>query len=96
MAKYRSKEVFEAFQFDGDLKNSKGEWYVPDWAVQAFKVGVLFYGKDDPWELYLKTLYGDNRVGVGDYVTKNKYGILRVLKKANFESLYEKVESDTE
>lgn len=87
MAKYRSN--VEAFQYDGDLKNSKGEWYVPDWAVQAFKAGVLFYGKDDPWELYLKTIHGNTRVDVGEYVVRNENGILYVFGKAAFESWYD-------
>ena len=39
MAKYRrkSKEI-EAFQYDGDFMNSNGEYYVPEWAVEALKI----------------------------------------------------------
>lgn len=25
----------EAFQFDGDMMDSSGKWYVPEWAVLA-------------------------------------------------------------
>lgn len=44
MAKYRKKPVeIEAFQFDGDMKYSNGEYYVSEWAVKAYKEGTLFY-----------------------------------------------------
>ena len=40
--KYRKKPVvIEAFQYDGDLKNSDGEYRVPDWAIEAFESGVI-------------------------------------------------------
>ena len=44
--KYRNKytgEVLEAFQYDGDMQNSDGEYYVPEWAVEALKTGKLCY-----------------------------------------------------
>lgn len=35
MAKYRKKPmVIEVFQYDGDLKDCDGNWYVPNWAVE--------------------------------------------------------------
>ena len=38
MAKYRKKPVvIEAFQYDGDLKDRDGSWYVPAWAVEAYE-----------------------------------------------------------
>lgn len=38
MAKYRKKPVvIEAFQYDGDLKDCDGNWYVPNWAVEAYE-----------------------------------------------------------
>lgn len=41
--KYKKKPVaIEAFQFDGDLKGSDGKYYVPEWAVKAFKEGILY------------------------------------------------------
>src|SRR5574344_1497993 len=43
--KYRKKPVvIEAFQYDGDLQDSDGEYYVPDWAVKAFEGKVMYYG----------------------------------------------------
>ena len=56
--KYRKKSVvIEAFQYDGDLKDSNREYYVPDWAVKAFEDGVMHYDSPDcdspPCELYI-------------------------------------------
>lgn len=42
---YRKKPVvIEAFKYDGDLQDSKGEYYVPEWAVGAFESGVMETG----------------------------------------------------
>ena len=66
---YKKKPVIiEAFCYDGDLKNTNGEYYVPDWAVKAFDNGELFY--KDQGELYIKTLEGDMHASVGDYVIR--------------------------
>ena len=58
MAKYIKKPVeIEAFQYDGDLKGSNGEYYVPEWAVKAFKDGIMYYDSPDcntpPCELFI-------------------------------------------
>lgn len=43
--KYRKKPVvIEAFKYDGDLMDKYGNYYVPQWAVEAYKNGTLFYG----------------------------------------------------
>ena len=43
--KYRKKPVvIEAFQYDGDLKDKNGNWYVPKWASEAFEKGVCDTG----------------------------------------------------
>lgn len=57
--KYRKKPVIiEAFQYNGDLKGSDGQYYVPDWAVHAFEENVMYYDSFDaatpPCELSLK------------------------------------------
>ena len=91
--KYQKKPVIvEAFKFDGDLKNSKGEWYVPEWAVKAFENGIMFYGKDAPWELYIKTLEGVHHVSVGDYVIQGVKGELYPCKPDIFGETYVEVE----
>lgn len=69
--RYRKKPVvIEAFQYDGDLKGSDGNYYVPDWVVKAFENGVMFYSELDaePSELFINTLEGTHHVSVGDYV----------------------------
>lgn len=43
--KYQKKPVvIEAFRYDGDLKGPDGNYYVPDWAVDAFEKGIMHYG----------------------------------------------------
>lgn len=95
--KYRKKPVIiEAFKYDGDLMNSKGEYYVPEWAVEAYKSGVLFYSADDsntpPCELFIKTLEGNMKASVGDYIIRGVEGELYPCKPDIFEQTYEPVE----
>lgn len=99
MAKYRKKHVeIEAFQYDGDLKGSNGEYYVPDWAVKSFEEGVMFYDSLDDWydeepcELFINTLEEKHHVSVGDYVIKGVNGELYSCKPDIFEKTYEFVE----
>lgn len=97
--KYRKKPVeIEAFQYDGDLINSKGEYYVPEWAVEAYLNGIMFYGcgRDDNEEyieeLFIKTLEGTHHVSVGDYVIQGIKGELYPCKPDIFEKTYELVD----
>lgn len=85
--KYRWKETVEAFRYDGDLMNSMGEFYVPEWAVQAYNKGVLFYKEGT---LYLKTSGEVLKVSVGDYVVEEK-GIVYMWEAFDFERMYEPV-----
>ena len=81
--KYRNKyteAVLEAFQYDGDMQNSDGEYYVPEWAVEALKTGKLYYADMDaggmpPLCLKTKEEY-DYMILVGNYVVKNEDGTL--------------------
>ena len=96
--KYRKKPiVIEAFQYDGDLMNSEGEYYVPDWAVDAFINDVLLYDcktkkNKPPYELYVNTLEGKMLVNVNDYVIRGVNGELYPCKPDIFEKTYEIVE----
>lgn len=87
--------VIEAFQYDGDLMNSDGEYYVPDWAVKALDKGKLFYGtyrsgdKELPGALFAKTLEGDMHVSVGDYVIQGVAGEIYPCKPEIFHQTYE-------
>lgn len=95
--RYRKKPVeIEAFQYDGDLMNSKGEWYVPDWAVEAFENGVMYYKYPvspllPPNELYIKTLEGEHHASVNDYIIQGVKGELYPCKPDIFEATYEVV-----
>lgn len=95
--KYIKKPVtIETFRFDGDLKNSKGEYYVPEWAVEAFKIGILYYGRfqDRPHELFIETLEGLHHVSVGDYVIQGVKGELYSCKPDIFKATYELVSDE--
>ena len=100
MTKYRKKPVvIEAFQYDGDLKNKDGFYYVPQWAVDAFESDVMYYDSlenEPPNELFIKTLEGIHQVSVGDYVIQGIQGELYPCKPDIFEKTYEKVKESEE
>lgn len=61
-----------SFKYDGDLMNSDGDWYVPDWVVDSFMEGDIYYKAIEgvsPSELFVKTIQGEKLCRVGDYVT---------------------------
>lgn len=95
--KFRKKPVvIEVFQYDGNLKDRDGEYYVPDWAVKAFKEGTMYYiiprtKPSDIPELYIKTLEGNHHVSIGDYVIQGVNGELYPCKPDIFEKTYEEV-----
>ena len=90
MAKYRKKPVvIDAFQFDGDLMNKHGKYYVPSWAVNAYQDGIMFF---EVPELYIKTLEGVHHASVGDYIIRGVNGELYPCKPDIFEKTYEKAE----
>lgn len=95
--KYRKKPVvIEAFKYDGDLKGKDGEYYVPEWAVQAFENGVIYFSSlkfdEPPTELFIDTLEGTHHASVGDYIIKGVNGELYPCKPDIFEKTYEVVE----
>lgn len=104
MAKYRKKPVIiEAFQYDGDLKNSDGCYYIPQWAIEAFESGIMFYDSIDgldsgapPCELFVKTLEGVHHASVGDYIIQGVKGEIYPCKPDIFEMTYEEVEFSDE
>lgn len=79
--------TIECFQYDGDLKNSDGQFYVCAWAVEAFQSGVIYF--KDQGEMYIKTLEGDHHVSVGDYIIRGVNGELYPCKPEIFEKTYE-------
>lgn len=93
--KYRKQPVeIEAFQYDGDLMNSDGEYYVPEWAINAFDNGELYFNSDkEPGQLYVRTLEGDMLVNVGDYVIQGIHEELYACKPEIFKRTYESADA---
>ena len=50
--------TIECFKYDGDLMNSNGEYYVPEWAQKACEDGTIFFKGQG--EMYIKTLGGEH------------------------------------
>lgn len=93
--KFRLKPVIiEAFQYDGDFMNSKGEYYVPQWAVDALNEGTLYFDELDgvPAELFAKTPTGIAHIDLDDYVVRGNGGALYSYKPALFETVFERAE----
>ena len=89
--KYRKKPVvIEAFQYDGDFKYSNGEYYIPQWGIDAEKDGVLYFV--DGGVLKVAALEGDMIASVGDYIIKGVSGELYPCKPDIFEKTYDSAE----
>ena len=92
--KYRKKPiVIEAFEYDGDLINSKGDFYCPKWFEEAYNTGVAYYTstQHSPYDLFIRTLEGRMLVNVGDYAIQGVNGELYPCKPDIFEKTYEAV-----
>ena len=80
--------VISAFQYDGDVMDRNGEYYVPKWAVEAFRQRVLKYDFD---ELYLYTdfcQYGQV-VEPGFFVTLLPNNSIIAMDPVSFNWLFE-------
>ena len=90
--------TIECFKYDGDLKNSNGEYYVPDWAKEAYEKGILYFGSknegEPPCELFVITNHGAVHVAVDDYVIRQIDGELYPCKPEVFEKTYDIETSD--
>ena len=84
--------VIEAFQYDGDLVDRNGQYYVPEWASVAVQDGTFFY--EGQGELFIKTLEGNHHVSVNDFVIQGVKGELYPCKPDIFEATYEPVEGE--
>lgn len=88
--KYRKKPVeVDVFRYDGDLIDKRGKPYVPDWVMQAFQKGIMYF---DTCELFISTLEGPHHASVGDYIVRGVKGELYPVKPDIFEMTYERVE----
>lgn len=93
MARYRKKPVeIDAVQFMGFDMGSSGKVKLserPGWIVSKFGKEVLFF--DEPNALTIKTLEGDHKASVGDFIIKGVNGELYPCKPDIFAKTYEKV-----
>jgi len=90
MAKFRKKPVvIEAVQFQGfNKKNGQVELSErPEWLVTEFGDRILFFGEPDT--LTIKTLEGDMKASVGDWIIKGINGEFYPCKPDIFEKTYE-------
>lgn len=93
--RYKNKPIeVEAFKYDGDLKDGDGNYYVPQWAVEAFEAGILFYVclKTEPGELFIKGRLGAIHVKWNDYIVLMSDGTLDVCNAKDFEKDFERIE----
>lgn len=95
--KYRKKPVvIDAFKYDESLINTLENSYIPEWAIEAFNKGTIYYSNPvspllPSHELYIKTLEGELHVSVGDYIIKGVNGEFYPCKPDIFEKTYEPV-----
>lgn len=93
MAKYRKLPVeIEAVQFTG-FDNQRGQVKLserPDWLVNEFGNKIIFF--DEPDTLTIKTLEGDMKAEVGDWIIRGISGEFYPCKPDIFEQTYEAVE----
>lgn len=94
--KYRKKPVeIDVFRYDGELIDKCGKPYVPDWVMQAFQNGIMYFDSVDnntqACELFISTLEGPHHASVGDYIVRGVKGELYPVKPDIFEMTYEKV-----
>lgn len=79
-----------AFQYDGDFVDSHGVYYIPDWAVNAYEMGKLYFKDYNgvPDILFIKSRYYNIPVNVGDYIIRGINGILYSCSSDIFEKYY--------
>lgn len=87
--RFRKKPVeIEAFQFQPQTPTVDH----PQWFVRALLDGTMWYqGGETPY-LTIKTLEGDHRANVGDWIIQGVKGELYPCKPDIFAATYEEVE----
>lgn len=90
--RYRKKPiVIEAFEYCEDFMkigaNCRG---VPEWGISAYDDGIIYF--DNNGECFIKTLEGDMKVGLGDYIIRGVNGEIYNCKAEIFEKTYEVAE----
>lgn len=89
MSKYRKRPVvIVAFCFDGRSNTDKS---VPIWFLDAVLAGTVVASPD---HITIKTLEGDMRANLGDWIIKGVKGELYPCKPDIFTATYEPVASE--
>lgn len=87
MAQYRKKPVvIEAFQW---LPSPNGHLFWPDWFRQAVNTEIASVQPDG--SVQIKTLEGDHRGDIRDWIIQGVKGELYPCKPDIFEALYDQV-----
>lgn len=94
---YRSNQrVISAFQYNGDPMSSGGRSYIPRWAEEAYKEGILAYTESK--ELYVRQMNQSYKtpVPVGNYVALLPTNSIITLDPIAFNYLFEKIQMEEE
>lgn len=96
---FRKKTVIiDAFQYDGDFKCATGQYYVPYWAVEAYEMGNLYFGKSVdgqlPFDLYVRMPNNDIIVPPGYFVIKDDSGSIYPCTQNVFGRLYDLIDEN--
>lgn len=91
MPKFRKKPVvIEAFQFAIPM-----DGVMPEWLRQAFREDTVYYQSGTDPYLTIKTLEGDHRATVGDWIIRGVKGELYPCKPDIFTATYDPAQVGT-
>ncbi len=86
--RYRKRPVvIEAYRFDNRVTNQP-----PHWLHQALVAGNVWHQPDTDPNLVIRTLEGDMRANLGDWIIKGVAGEIYPCKPEIFAETYEAVE----
>ena len=91
--KYKKKPVvIEAIQFFGFYDKNKEVIFTesPSWLTDKFGKEIIFF--DEPNTLTIKTLEGNMRANIGDYIILGVNGEIYPCKPYIFEKTYDQVD----
>lgn len=89
MAKFRKKPVvIEAYEF----QNKIGADIRPRWLIDAIKAGTVWFSGGPKPYLTIKTLEGEMRAEIGDFIIKGVKGELYPCKPDIFAATYEEAD----
>ena len=94
---YHSNQcVISAFQYDGDLMSSDGRFYVPRWAEEAYKEGILAYSGSG--DLFVRQMNQPYRtyIPAGNYIALLPNNSIIALDPVSFNFLFEKLPMEEE